>query len=370
MAEEAVADRNCNSAGCGENAGGGAPDRKIGLLLVHGMGEQSRGEHAEKVVRSLVASWGKTYDIRQTTVRSSPAPEPGDDVVPDVCPDSAPITVRVVVDGDERETVDVHFHEVWWADLGQRPGFLSWLRFLWWVVCTPFSLCKRNRRKYAESKWWGRGKRAGLARLASPRSGLLFAGQFFVLLFFAVLALMSVFTWGALRRLLQSFAPSPVVLLQYFGDVQVYREGPRVDTGSGLDMAIPPRFSIRRRMITEMVAMAEREYDRWYVMAHSLGSVVAFNGLVEPDYILPNYLQEKHWRRLDARFKTTWKDPDTNEMWPRRPTWLEPEHALSRQQLFGRLGGFVTYGCPLHLFVDLWRHVVPINRRMLATLGK
>ena len=108
--------------------------------------------------------------------------------------------------------------------------------------------------------------------------------------------------------------------------------------------------------------MAERDYDRWYVMAHSLGSVVAFNGLMEPDYLLPNYLEKKQWDGLNKRFKTERKDDDTEKMRPRRPAWLKPKDALSREQLFRKLGGFLTYGSPIHLFVDLWPHVVMFNK--------
>lgn len=43
----------------------------------------------------------------------------------------------------------------------------------------------------------------------------------------------------------------------------------------------PPRAAIRRRMVPTMVDVAAAGYDRWYILAHSLGSVVAWNGLME-----------------------------------------------------------------------------------------
>ena len=49
-------------------------------------------------------------------------------------------------------------------------------------------------------------------------------------------------------------------------------------------------------------------------------------------------------------------------MRPRRPVWLESKDALSRKELFRGLGGFVTYGSPLHVFVDLWPHIVMLNK--------
>ncbi len=329
------------------------------------MGEQDPGAHAEKVVRRLVKSWEKLCDIRQTWVNPSSAREAPGNATPSKSPDSAGIIVRVVVNGKVAETIDVHFHEAWWADLGQRTGFMNWLRFLVWLLCSPWALLFKGKdNQYDEEDWMERAVAAGMARLKSPRSGFFGRlGQFLVLGFFSLFALATVLTWGALRRLLQRFAPSPVVLLQYFGDVQAYQEGGRPDTGTGRDMALPPRVPIRRRMVEEMVAMAEREYDRWYVMAHSLGSIVAVNGLMEPDYLLSNYLRKKHWHRLDKRFKAVWRRPDTKDMRPRRPTWLKPHDAIAREELFRKLGGLVTYGSPLHLFVDLWPHIVLVNSK-------
>ncbi len=95
-----------------------SPDRRIGVLLVHGMGEQDPGAHAEKVVRRLVKSWEKLCDIRQTWVNPSSASEAPGNAVPSKSPDSARIIVRVVVAGEVAEKIDVHFHEAWWADLG------------------------------------------------------------------------------------------------------------------------------------------------------------------------------------------------------------------------------------------------------------
>ena len=44
--------------------------------------------------------------------------------------------------------------------------------------------------------------------------------------------------------------------------------------------------------------MALGSYCRWYILAHSLGSVAAWNGLMETEHCLPNYLDEARWRRL------------------------------------------------------------------------
>lgn len=370
MTDTGAVDKDAGKGG-GEDCTARAPgDRALGVLLVHGMGEQKPGDHMEKVVRSLVASWGTDYEVREVC-RGPERPRPadsagqnggGDGTEARAAEDGPQIVVRVQVGGNQNETVDLHFHEVWWADLGVRTGLLNWLRFLGWVVRAPFLRFRARTGRFDDKRWMNRARDGGLVELESPRSGMRGLPQFFVLCCFSGLAILVACTWGLLRRLLRGFAPSPVVLLQSFGDVQIYTEGARADTGSGRDMGLPPRVPIRRRMVQKMVAMAERDYDRWYVMAHSLGSVVAFNGLMEPDYVLPNYLEKEHWSRLEARFKTQREDDDTEKMRPRRPDWLEPVDALSREELFRDLGGFVTYGSPLHVFGDLWPHIVMLNK--------
>ena len=64
------------------------------------------------------------------------------------------------------------------------------------------------------------------------------------------------------------------ILVQYLGDIQHYQQQEREKDGAGylLDIGQPPRLTIRRRMIKGLVKMRLAEYDRWYVLAHSLAS--------------------------------------------------------------------------------------------------
>ena len=43
------------------------------------------------------------------------------------------------------------------------------------------------------------------------------------------------------------------------------------------------------------------EYQRWYILAHSLGTVVAFNGIMETAYAWPGYLDEGRWRTIEDK---------------------------------------------------------------------
>lgn len=357
---------------------------RVGVLLVHGMGEQKPGAHVERVVRSLLKSWegalSAGHEVRDVLVRKGHGCEDGEPTAstgdgrnrnreesprdtPCNCPECARIIIRVTVGGGN--TVDLHCHEVWWADLGQRSGLKHALRFWGWVCSTPFRMPKVNtgqEAEHARRKTW----RMVDPKLESRFRWLACLGERIILGYFVLLTLVVRFTWGLLRQVVRRWAPSPVILLRSFGDVALYQEEARADTGSGVDMVLPPRFAIRRRMVREMVAMAERGYDKWFVMAHSLGSVVAFNGLMEPDYILPNYLSEEHWRRIKStRFysETGLGGDGLSAMRPRRPRWLADRDGVSRERLFERLAGFVTYGSPLHLFARLWPNTVPVNLR-------
>lgn len=61
----------------------------------------------------------------------------------------------------------------------------------------------------------------------------------------------------------------------------------------------PPRVSLRRRMIRALCDVACQPYTRWYVLAHSQGSVVAFNGLMETAYSWPGYLDSERWAKAN-----------------------------------------------------------------------
>jgi hypothetical protein len=164
---------------------------------------------------------------------------------------------------------------------------------------------------------------------------------------------------------------SPVrAFVNYVSGVKLYTQKKRSGGGSLDGIHEAPRFTIRRRMVRALVDMADAEYDRWYILAHSLGSVVAFNGLMTHARSLPNYLDERRWRRLSRR--SGWVGPPrrgNNEMIypdkpeiPPRPLWISDDRVVYRDQLFAKLHGFLTYGSPLDKFAGMWPAYVPINR--------
>ncbi|MFN9176577.1 MAG: hypothetical protein ACK58N_19255, partial [Synechocystis sp.] len=172
-----------------------------------------------------------------------------------------------------------------------------------------------------------------------------------------------------LRKILAFDDLRPDILVQYLGDIKNYQEQKRERDGAGYltDIGKPPRISVRRRMIKGLVKMGLADYDRWYVLSHSLGTVVAFNGLMEPDAVLPNYLNENLWKRfqnsgIGTKATTSLTQKQAGNMFPSRPAWLDLDDIIARENLFKNLKGFMTYGSPLSKFGVVWPAIVPINK--------
>lgn len=333
---------------------------RIGIVLVHGNGEQRRLEHLSNEVRDLLAALDANPDLRCTVdagstgnsaVGASQGIPPADA--------GAPVRIDIRFVGGERagqgELVEVH--EVWWADLVDRATL--WSRVRSWLWGIGMWRAKRFRRAHLP----------GAAGMRPPRAKSL-AGAFLqstALFGFAVVFLLSAVTLNLLNAVLRRLRLGRLggeVLYRYVGDVKVYQDRGRPGRGPLEDRGLPRRVAIRRRMVAALVAAARAEYDRWYVLGHGLGSVVAFNGLMETAHALPNYLSRTEL--ADAgRFRAT--DPDADpghvkRMAPRRPVWIDDDReGLDRRKLFRKLRGFATYGSPLDEFAFLWPQIVNVN---------
>jgi hypothetical protein len=332
----------------------------VGLLLVHGIGEQKKLEH----LRCTAAEFASALSSRADLVRMAMIDKTGDDL--------PEIIIDTVLAGGKRH-VRFHLHEVWWADLGFRGGFLEQARFWsWglgqWAEETFFRLKPRSNTKQMMAlprfdRHVKRTDRPNIRRRIPARFALFGA---------AWLALLTLLSWSLAKRLVSFFSnrlPDPALIVMFLGDVRNYSRGGGPGRGTLEDPDLPVRTTIRRRMVSAMVDIAAAQHDRWYVMAHSLGSVLAFNALQEIELALPNYLTEKHWERVPEVLKTTSPyvppdaTPNIDQMMPRRPTWLNDGDGISREALFAKLRGFVTYGCPLDKFAALWPKIVPLNRQ-------
>lgn len=353
----------------------------IGLLFVHGIGEQKKLEHLSACAREFAALVGKSEGLIRLDVRDESATE------------GRIVIEAVYLRGTDEALVRLHLHEVWWADLGASGGLGEQVRFWLWSLgqwaaqvvregnpgrntfrlmdvpsfdpSTAAAAPPKTPKETEEATLKAKKVPGWFSRIPSR-----------VLLFMAgMLAFLTLFSWSAAKRVISFLAqrlPEPSLIFLFLGDVKTYEEGGRPGKGL-LDPNQPMRTTIRRRMVSAMTAMAKRpDYGRWYIFAHSLGTVPAFNILQETEWTLPNYLSEAEWAALPARFKTETPfappdpadHPKLDNMMPRRPPWLKGNAGIDRRALFARFAGFVTYGSPLDKFAALWPRVVPLNRQV------
>lgn len=354
--------------------------KHVGLLIVHGIGEQKRFETARQLARSIMAGLqargdGAHYSLIDRASASDDQPID----CPRIDPASSPFMIAWRAKGSS-DPVYLHLHEVWWADLGAPATLGEQIRFWLWglgqwsarvVWRTHFKDKPSNTDLLMEPPTKFKDVDTDDHR-AFPRP---FART--MLFLSAFLALLTLFSWEAVKRAfswLSSAAGSPSILTSYIGDVRIYTQAPGKGGGNLTDVGQPWRATVRRRMVTQLVAMAERDYERWYLLGHSLGSIVAFNGVQETEWNLPNYLDPAQVARIkEGPLKDSlWLSdpplsddpkPDLTRMMPRRPVWLGDHDRLSREALFKTFRGLVTYGSPLDKFAALWPRIVPINTR-------
>ncbi|GBF80406.1 hypothetical protein [Aphanothece sacrum] len=340
---------------------------KVGVLVVHGIGEQRKFETVEEIVRDMATALKAElkpdkmpkFKVR-IMVNEQNTGSYGASQQTWQADDQEPVIIEVK--DAQNKVTQLAFSEVWWADLGEPTSLQTQLSFWGW------GLSLWSRKQYTDPNFatsdrvippqYSNGK--------IPKMDLKGRLRFFwvslvILLVLPVLSFLSVI----LRKVL-GFDLRPDILAQYLGDIKMYQEGKIKGKGPLVDLGQPPRISVRRRMIKELVQMSLRDYDRWYVLSHSLGTIVAFNGLMETEETLANYLNKNFWDKWQNFSKKKATKPLTPEeeknMFPFRPAWLNNDDVVARSDLFAKLQGFVTYGSPLSKFGVVWPAIVPINR--------
>jgi hypothetical protein len=427
---------------------------RIGVLLVHGIGEQHRFEHlkteARNIARAIRAQLDPEDSVRVVVRTSLNTSEDADQEIWKA-ENEAPVFIEIQEgSGQDRKVTEIHFDEVWWADLDEPTtiptaiSFWCWGLSLWTnngykeVKKEDLPLHRPKMRpprepnqlqylshedlknllqsnKIAVSKLGedinkllqeqdiseeeqegidGISKAVGNFYIeyvhadtprpwkVSKRAKLGLWGRLYLFLIAFVVFLVLPFLF-LLNKLLNVFGVKIQldIISQFVGDVKLYQQNARIDrNGTIEDLEQQPRVTIRRRMIEALVRMAMRKYDRWYLFAHSQGTVVAYNGLTEIEQALPNYLSRELWDEIKRLANLKLTDPDYEKyvklasssaesvpglpslMMPPRPAWLEPHEIIDRRELFARLRGFLTYGSPLDKFAILWPAIVPLNR--------
>ncbi len=351
------------------------PRQRIGIIYVHGIGEQRRFEHLDAQLRPLIDAIRRrrgrprmTAEIVGAATSALRADQDSWTAQPD-----AP--VRIFVD-DGTGGTEIFCHEVWWADVNEPYSLMKEMRFWFWGL-SVWALPRKLRSRLP----------GAVAVMRTPEfpGGLSRGARLLARL--QLLGVSNVFLMGALsigaatflaKRLFDFSAPDFVrVFVNYVSTVKLYNQTRRSDGGFLDAYDEPPRVSIRRRMIRTLADVALQRYDRWYVFAHSLGSVVAHNGLMESAHALPNYLDEQRWSELvnaglagaarpyPAPPADPPRPPDVvgavGDMTPARPLWLDDRDVVYRERLFGTFRGLLTYGSPLDKFATIWPARVPIN---------
>ena len=362
----------------------GKAQETIGLLFVHGIGEQKRFEH----LREMAGQFAELMRQAESDTASDGSGEvfgcavedkTEDWTLPPGQPDSqGESPIRITLESSSRRLI-FRCHEVWWADLGARTGLVDVVLFWIWAFgqwCAPiYRELDAAGLKKEDTTRSGAALNKKITQLATLPDSIV--GRFrcelgarFKLLLAGLATSFVVVSWVIAKRLLAKLlrqAPTPTLLVSYVGDVRTYEERAAPGDTALSDPGYPRRVGIRRRMVTEMVAMGEMaargEVDRWYVAAHSQGTVVAYNGLTEIGHTLPNYLPEAQWNGLPTDLK---RDPgcvrrETDElqsMMPSRPAWLAIKDVVNRPKLFKQLKGVITYGSPLNKFAAIWPRIV------------
>ncbi len=341
---------------------------RVGVVLVHGVGEQRRFDHLSGEVKSLVAALSAMPNVRVSVeTRSSQDAEVGAANETWRVDGGAPVKIHVAYGLPERRAC-LAVHEVWWADLDDKETL--WNRFRFWFWGLGFWGVKKFSQatlqgaqldmtppQFPQFSWGGNLMREIIVRLR------LFA--------FANVFVLSALTVNLLNYVLRQLRlgqlPGVEVFYQFVGDVKLYQDRGRPHHGPLASLGEPRRVAIRRRMVQVLLDAYRADYDRWYVLAHSLGTVVAWNGLMETGHALPNYLSQENYAELKRA-----NDPvlgprkdglkrSTAGMRPARPVWIGDDEVIHRDVLFKRLRGLVTYGSPLDKFAYLWSQIVNVN---------
>ncbi len=339
--------------------------KRIGILVIHGVGEQTQFEYLEAIAGNLFKA-----------LSQDPARKPQIQIrrgaqAPLHAPTESWQSAPAIVSWWSQEThrwIDAHFHEVTWADLDMPSTLTNWLRLVGWGLAMPgIKLVDSTRTFQAREQHVCLPIRLSVVRRFFVRLELFGVS----LLFFLMLTSINMLSW-VLRRLAIRFTPiehARVIIYDYLGDVKLYQDWTIRDDGLEA-LGEKSRASIQRRALRALATMAgevqHKRLDEYYIFAHSLGTVVAFNALMELGVTLPNHFNEEEWAALPATLKTHAGYDAPEPQKPRRPYWLGKRDAIDRSVLFAGLKGLLTMGSPLNKFAAMWPAIVPVNREALA----
>ena len=116
----------------------GKPLESVGVVVVHGIGEQRRFEHLEGEARKIVDAIIANYGTRRRDVTVTLTTGVSDELQGSQSSWASGATppLHALAELDDR-VVDIAFHEVWWADVNERFSLGKQLRFWLWGLSLP-----------------------------------------------------------------------------------------------------------------------------------------------------------------------------------------------------------------------------------------
>ena len=320
---------------------------RIAVLLVHGIGDQARHEHLQSMAKHFVDIFANMHGEANVSVEMFPGAEGM----------NTPLSILLGRDDGKQTCID--FHECWWRDLGDQQKVSRVLAFWAWALSlfgTPGAFHADTASLFHPAREGKQRVRVGIV----GRVELFFKTTYFFLLLYPMWLVTKVVSiipgLGNIRFFRAVFA--------YLSSVKLYQEWPAKFRGTLVDFDQPRRISIARRVVTSMQQVATQGYDRWYVMAHSLGSVIAYKALTTNGNALACLLTKNQWendRTEDLKTTVVLTDGDlAHPEQPKTPMWLGREDAIDRKRLFAHFRGFITWGSPLETFAQTWPAIMPV----------
>lgn len=343
---------------------------RLAIVVVHGVGEQGRFEHLESVAANLKQAL--SYSGRNPHVQLHLA-DSQTRRSPEHSWRESPVTVRWQTPAGRE--LEVIFREVHWADLDMPDTTWNWVKLVGWSLSAPgVRIFSRTAAGAPEERGMHAPLRLGLTTILRVRAQLFLASLAFLLMLTTIGVMDQVLKFLSFR--VRVFPRIRNLIYAYLGDVKLYQDW-LIRKDERLEVICEKsRVAIRRRMMRALVQAAadvERgEIQGYYVFAHSLGTVIAFNGLMESGLALPNVLTEDEWVNLPDSLKTTSEQALPAWLSGPRPPWLDggavgkageirTRDQIDRPRLLAGMRGFLTVGSPLDKFAALWPEIVLIN---------
>jgi hypothetical protein len=333
---------------------------RIGLLLIHGIGDQPRWEHLKNVTESLAASLQTEFGVENVTVTANSPFRPRG---------HATIVGRVPRNYDlagqdaQQDGVIIDIREAWWRDLAENPTASAISRFWWWAMtfCLAHKEIPSDSSRYIAPR--SKAVKAGRISLDTRLSMFAKTTAFFVVLLPVHLTFQLLTVFPLLQRI--HFLRT---VFAYLNSVRLYQEPKSAPARILENLFECRRLSMLRRAVGEAAFFADsEEFDRWYIMGHSLGSVIAHNLVNLSPQAIARFLPD--WegsRSADSPFHLAQPVDRTLDLKdqniPAHPCWCPDAYGVDANRFFDRLGGLVTYGSPLETFAGFWPSLVMTRR--------